>query len=360
MAEAAQTEFWRDLKPIEKVFQHALAAGDVHAEHRDRRRALLRAAQRDGRHRGRCGSRSRQNSWCDVLMATGAGLVNRHYHPHEVFAYTISGKWGYLEHDWVATAGDFVYETPGEAHTLVAYESDEPMKVHFKVKGPLIWLDENGDAGGLLRRPRLHRHLQGALREGRPRGRLHRHAAALSRARARPRPPRPVRPPPDATDHRLARGGHAPRPRPPRHRPRPRPAARPRHRCSPSATSARSSPRASTRCGSTTSSPTASSRSSSFRRPSAPRPPSASAARSTARARVRLVPAPAARDAAGPVRDRRPDRLQHHGQPGRRARAQRPRGGGPVHAPPLRQRDRARPAPRARAVPPQRLGRLPR
>ena len=80
-----------------------------------------------------------------MLRADKPGLVNRHYHPHEVFAFTISGKWGYLEHDWVATAGDFVYETPGEAHTLVAYESDEPMKVHFKVKGPLIWLDEKGE-----------------------------------------------------------------------------------------------------------------------------------------------------------------------------------------------------------------------
>ena len=30
----------------------------------------------------------------------------------------------------------------------MAYESDEPMKVHFKVKGPLIWLDENGDPEG--------------------------------------------------------------------------------------------------------------------------------------------------------------------------------------------------------------------
>jgi uncharacterized RmlC-like cupin family protein len=48
-------------------------------------------------------------------MAKEAGLVNRHYHPHEVFAYTISGKWGYLEHDWTARAGDFVYETPGKA-----------------------------------------------------------------------------------------------------------------------------------------------------------------------------------------------------------------------------------------------------
>ena len=79
---------------------------------------------------------------------TAPGLVNRHYHPQQVFAYTISGKWGYLEHDWVATAGDFVYEAPGEAHTLVAYEHDEPMKVHFNVTGPLIWLDENGEPDG--------------------------------------------------------------------------------------------------------------------------------------------------------------------------------------------------------------------
>jgi 2,4'-dihydroxyacetophenone dioxygenase len=81
-------------------------------------------------------------------MAKSAGLVNRHYHPHEVFAYTISGKWGYLEHDWTATAGDFIYETPGEAHTLVAYEHKDPMKVFFVVQGPLIWLDENGDSAG--------------------------------------------------------------------------------------------------------------------------------------------------------------------------------------------------------------------
>jgi 2,4'-dihydroxyacetophenone dioxygenase len=50
----------------------------------------------------------------------GAAVL-RHYHPRQIFAYTISGTWGYLEHDWVAT-GDWVYEAPGEAHTLVAYE----------------------------------------------------------------------------------------------------------------------------------------------------------------------------------------------------------------------------------------------
>ena len=79
-----------------------------------------------------------ENKWADILRADAPGLVNRHYHPHGVFAYTISGKWGYLEHEWIATAGDFVYETPGEGHTLVAYEHPEPMRVFFVVSGPLI------------------------------------------------------------------------------------------------------------------------------------------------------------------------------------------------------------------------------
>lgn len=83
-------------------------------------------------------------------MAKRAGLVNRHYHPHEVFAYTISGKWGYLEHDWTATAGDFIFESPGEGHTLVAYDHPDPMKVFFQVTGPLIWLDENGEPDGFF------------------------------------------------------------------------------------------------------------------------------------------------------------------------------------------------------------------
>jgi len=34
------------------------------------------------------------------------------------------------------------------AHTLVAYEHDEPMKAIFIVEGPLIWLDDKGEADG--------------------------------------------------------------------------------------------------------------------------------------------------------------------------------------------------------------------
>jgi 2,4'-dihydroxyacetophenone dioxygenase len=140
-------EFWRELKPVAEVFRPG-AAPEAY---------IHDAATLDERWYAplspTAGTRPlfispSQNRWCDVLYCRSAGLVNRHYHPQQVFAYTISGKWGYLEHDWVATKGDWIYEAPGEAHTLVAYESDEPMMVTFNVTGPLIWLDENGDPTG--------------------------------------------------------------------------------------------------------------------------------------------------------------------------------------------------------------------
>ena len=143
----AGREFWRDIKPIENVFRKD-AAPEIF---------LPDTMVDDDRYYVPLSETVftrplwislAQNRWCDVLMAKQAGLVNRHYHPHQVFGYTLSGQWSYLEHDWVATAGTFVYEAPGEAHTLVAHESPEPMRVHFNVTGPLIWLDENGEPNG--------------------------------------------------------------------------------------------------------------------------------------------------------------------------------------------------------------------
>ncbi len=147
MPEQATTEFWNNIKPIKNVFKpDALkdvyignAASDDHSLYVPFTETVFSRP---------LWISPSQNKWADILMATGAGLVNRHYHPHEVFAYTISGKWGYLEHDWTATAGDFVYESPGEGHTLVAYDHDDPMKVFFQVTGPLVWLDEDGESNG--------------------------------------------------------------------------------------------------------------------------------------------------------------------------------------------------------------------
>jgi 2,4'-dihydroxyacetophenone dioxygenase len=145
--EKPSAEFWRSLKPIEKVFQPD-ALPEVYIPNAATEDERYYVPFSDTVYSRPIWISPQQNKWCDILMAKGAGLVNRHYHPHEVFAFTLSGKWGYLEHDWTATAGDFVYETPGEGHTLVSYEHADPMKVFFIVKGPLIWLDEQGESSG--------------------------------------------------------------------------------------------------------------------------------------------------------------------------------------------------------------------
>jgi len=147
MAEAATSEFWRDIKPIKDVFKPD-SLGDAY---------MSKIAEGDERYwvpiTDTVSSKPvwispQRNMWADILLATEPGLVNRHYHPHPIWAYTVSGKWGYLEHDWTATAGDFIYESPGEGHTLVSYEHADPMKVFFVVTGPLIWLDDHGQAAG--------------------------------------------------------------------------------------------------------------------------------------------------------------------------------------------------------------------
>ena len=147
MAEFHPDDIWKSIKPIDKVFREN-ALPEIYASN---------IAEGDERYWVPISetvsskpvwiSPSR-NMWADVLMAKTAGLVSRHYHSHPIWAYTISGKWAYLEHDWIATAGDFVYETPGESHTLVCYHTDEPMKVFFVVSGPLMWLDDEGNTVG--------------------------------------------------------------------------------------------------------------------------------------------------------------------------------------------------------------------
>jgi len=147
MPELAKTEFWKGRAPLKnvlkldalpEVYGHDVAHGDERLFVPFTETVFSKPLWIS----------PSSNRWCDILMSKGTGLVNRHYHPHEVFSYTVSGKWGYLEHDWTATAGDFVYEAPGEAHTLVAYEHTDPMRVFFIVTGPLIWLDENGESCG--------------------------------------------------------------------------------------------------------------------------------------------------------------------------------------------------------------------
>ena len=58
------------------------------------------------------------------------------------------GQWRYLEHDWVATAGAYVYEPAGETHTLVVDDDVPEMISLFQVNGAMIYVDPDGVAVG--------------------------------------------------------------------------------------------------------------------------------------------------------------------------------------------------------------------
>ena len=61
-----------------------------------------------------------------------------------VVGYVIKGRWFYREHDWVANAGDFVYEPPGEIHTLEVPADCPEMITFFNISGAMIYLDAEG------------------------------------------------------------------------------------------------------------------------------------------------------------------------------------------------------------------------
>ena len=83
--------------------------------------------------------------WVNLLRVRKSGVLNRHRHPAPVHGYVIKGSWRYLEHDWVAREGMYVFEPPGEIHTLVVDEGSEMITL-FHVSGALIYVDEQGRA----------------------------------------------------------------------------------------------------------------------------------------------------------------------------------------------------------------------
>ncbi len=65
------------------------------------------------------------------------------HHTAEVF-FVLKGRWHYLEHDWMAEEGSYVFEPPGETHTLVVPEGVEEMITYFQVNGIMYYVDPWG------------------------------------------------------------------------------------------------------------------------------------------------------------------------------------------------------------------------
>lgn len=83
-----------------------------------------------------------------LLRVRRAGVLSRHRHAGPVHAVTLKGRWRYLEHDWEATPLSYVFEPPGETHTLVVPEDVEEMITFFNVTGGYVYVDTKGEALG--------------------------------------------------------------------------------------------------------------------------------------------------------------------------------------------------------------------
>jgi len=76
-----------------------------------------------------------------LLKAPGDLVLPKHHHCGTVMVYTVKGKWKYLEHDWTAVAGSFVYETAATSHTPVGAGAGEIITLNIQV-GDSLYLDD--------------------------------------------------------------------------------------------------------------------------------------------------------------------------------------------------------------------------
>jgi len=86
-----------------------------------------------------------QGYYVNLLKFKGGGVLGRHRHSSPVHALTLKGEWGYREHGWHASPGTYVYEPPGETHTLVVDDDCDEMITLFHVTGSLLYVDEMTD-----------------------------------------------------------------------------------------------------------------------------------------------------------------------------------------------------------------------
>ncbi|MDJ0674216.1 MAG: 2,4'-dihydroxyacetophenone dioxygenase family protein [Calothrix sp. MO_167.B42] len=87
--------------------------------------------------------------FANVLKILPGRQLDTHYHISTVHGFTLRGKWGYREHDWIATPGSYIFEPPGELHTLyVPEDSPEPMITFFVLSGGLIYTKSDGSFAG--------------------------------------------------------------------------------------------------------------------------------------------------------------------------------------------------------------------
>jgi 2,4'-dihydroxyacetophenone dioxygenase len=97
----------------------------------------------------------------EIMRCAKGGNLGRHFHATPVHGFVLNGSWRYLEKDWVAREGSYVFEPAGDRHTLVC---DDPkgMMTFFHIFGPIIYLNDDDsvafidDNSALIARAKAH------------------------------------------------------------------------------------------------------------------------------------------------------------------------------------------------------------
>jgi quercetin dioxygenase-like cupin family protein len=79
----------------------------------------------------------------EILRVRRGGVLSRHRHPSPVHGFVLKGSWRYLEHTWIATEGSYVFEPPGEVHTLTVDDGCEEMQTFFVICGAVLYIDDD-------------------------------------------------------------------------------------------------------------------------------------------------------------------------------------------------------------------------
>lgn len=86
-------------------------------------------------------------TWTYLFKIKPNQVLTRHRHTGgNVIGFNLKGQWRYAERDWVATPGTFIFEPPGDIHTLIT--EDEEVITLFTLGGSLQYFDEKNQIVG--------------------------------------------------------------------------------------------------------------------------------------------------------------------------------------------------------------------
>lgn len=86
-------------------------------------------------------------TWTYLFKIKPNQVLGKHRHTGgSVIGYNLQGTWGYSGRTWKARPGTFIFEPPGDIHTLVSDE--EEVIILFILGGALQYFDEDDNVTG--------------------------------------------------------------------------------------------------------------------------------------------------------------------------------------------------------------------